>query len=155
MIGRLFGRLMRGVHAGEHKLVWNQTEVRSPETIVVSSPAFTDGNQIPKEFAGIGVGNNQSPPLIWENLPNEAVELVLVVEDPDAPLPVTSIHLIATGIPPQLRSSSWGIQPRESAHSILYGQGCFGKAPIRRSYPTSRSWTPPLLLFDCLLLVAP
>jgi Raf kinase inhibitor-like YbhB/YbcL family protein len=128
MIGRLFGRLMRGVHAGEHKLVWNQPEVRSPETIVVSNPAFKDGNQIPKEFAGIGVGNNQSPPLIWGNLPNKAVELVLVVEDPDAPLPVTSIHLIATAISPQLREVRAGVfNPESQPIPFCMGKGVLGR----------------------------
>jgi len=43
---------MRGVHAGEEKLIWNQPAVRSaPETIVLSSSAFQDGSAMPTRFA--------------------------------------------------------------------------------------------------------
>jgi hypothetical protein len=52
MIARLFGRLMRGIYAGEEKLIWNQPAVRSaPETIVLSSSAFQDGSAMPTRCA--------------------------------------------------------------------------------------------------------
>jgi phosphatidylethanolamine-binding protein (PEBP) family uncharacterized protein len=102
MIARLFGRLMRRVHAGEEKLIWNQLAVRSaPETIVLKSSAFHYGAAMPTRFAAKAIGGeNQSPPLEWSNLPSETAEIALVMEDPDAPLLVASLHVLATGVPP-------------------------------------------------------
>src|ERR1700692_1935005 len=101
MIAELFGRLLRGFRAGDDKLIWSQPAVRSaPETIVLSSSAFQNGAAMPIRFAAKGIGEDQSPPLEWSNLPSATAEIVLVMEDPDAPLPVTSMHLLATGILP-------------------------------------------------------
>jgi Raf kinase inhibitor-like YbhB/YbcL family protein len=128
MIARLVGRLLRSVHAGEHKLMWNQREVQSPDTIFLSSPAFESGGAIPDRFAGAGVGENLSPPIEWNNLPSGAVELVLVVEDPDAPIPVTSIHLIATGIPSSSTGAPLGaFNPDNQSFPCRMGKGVLGR----------------------------
>jgi Raf kinase inhibitor-like YbhB/YbcL family protein len=50
--------------------------------ITVRSPAFDDGAPIPAEFSCDG--DDVSPPLSWEGVPADAVELALVVDDPDA-----------------------------------------------------------------------
>jgi Raf kinase inhibitor-like YbhB/YbcL family protein len=52
-------------------------------TIHVTSPAFTQGNAIPKKHTGDGV--DVSPPLAWSNLPEKTKELALICSDPDAP----------------------------------------------------------------------
>jgi Raf kinase inhibitor-like YbhB/YbcL family protein len=52
-------------------------------TFTLSSPAFTDGDAIPKRFAR--KGNNLSPPLEWHDAPAGTKSFVLLVEDPDAP----------------------------------------------------------------------
>jgi phosphatidylethanolamine-binding protein (PEBP) family uncharacterized protein len=106
-----------GVHAGEEKLIWNQLAVRSaPETVVLSSPAFQNGTAMPIRYAAKGVGENQSPPLEWANLPSKTAEIVLIMEDPDAQLPVTSMHLIATGISP--RTSDYRLELSIAAHNL-------------------------------------
>lgn len=133
MIARLFGRLLRGVHAGEGKLIWNQPAVRSaPPTIVLSSSAFPEGAAMPASFAAKAIGgDNQSPPLEWSNLPPGAAELALVMEDPDAPMPVTSMHLIVTGISPRITGLPMGSLNRET-HSPHF---CLGKGLLgRRGY---------------------
>jgi Raf kinase inhibitor-like YbhB/YbcL family protein len=94
------GRLLKGVHAGESGLLWSK--VPAPETLVLTSPAFTSGGRIALEFAGKGVGDNVSPPLAWRGVPVHTAELVLVIEDPDAPLPWPFVHLSAYGILPTL-----------------------------------------------------
>lgn len=52
-------------------------------TFTMHCPAFQDGEQIPEKYTRDG--QNVSPPLKWENAPEEAKSFVLVVEDPDAP----------------------------------------------------------------------
>jgi Raf kinase inhibitor-like YbhB/YbcL family protein len=51
-------------------------------SITVTSPAFRDGGAIPRRFSCDG--NGSSPALRWSGVPGRAIELTLVVEDPDA-----------------------------------------------------------------------
>jgi hypothetical protein len=146
MIARLFGRLMRGVHAGEEKLIWNQPAVRSaPETIVLSSSAFQNGIAIPTRFAARSIGENQSPPLEWSNLPSGTAEIVLVMEDPDAPLPVTSMHLVVTAISPRtsglpagsLNSGTQSSQVRLGKGLTWEDAGTLARCHLRLMAPTA------------------
>src|SRR5579864_2846448 len=49
----------------------------------IASPAISQGAPIPNQFACSGA--NQSPPLMWSEVPPSAKSLALLVEDPDAP----------------------------------------------------------------------
>lgn len=137
MIDRLFGRLMRGIHAGDEKLIWNHPAVRSaPDTIVVTSSAFEDGAAMPLRYAAKRIGGeNLSPPIQWVNLPSETAEVAIVMEDPDAPLPVTSMHLVASGISPRIVSLPPGSlnSGTQSSHvrlgKVLMGHGYTGPMP--------------------------
>jgi Raf kinase inhibitor-like YbhB/YbcL family protein len=133
---RLIGRALRGVRAGESKIAWNHPETSSPACIVLSSPAFLDGESIPVAHAGKGLGDDISPPLVWSNLPPETAELVLIVEDPDAPLPAPSVHLIATGVPPhpnRLPAGALNATARAEGLQLHHGRlgrkGYFGPMP--------------------------
>jgi Raf kinase inhibitor-like YbhB/YbcL family protein len=55
----------------------------APERIRITSPAFESDGTIPKRFTCDG--ENVSPALAWTGVPDEARELALLVEDPDAP----------------------------------------------------------------------
>jgi phosphatidylethanolamine-binding protein (PEBP) family uncharacterized protein len=68
-----------------------------PKTIGVQSPAFAPGGKIPKQHTADGDG--MSPPLIWLNVPREAISLALLVEDPDASTPQPFVHWVAYNIP--------------------------------------------------------
>jgi Raf kinase inhibitor-like YbhB/YbcL family protein len=68
----------------------------APATIKLSSPAFADGAAIPKDNSCDGAG--KPPALAWSGVPDSTRELVLVVEDPDAP-GGTFVHWTAFGIP--------------------------------------------------------
>ena len=73
----------------------------APSTIKLSSTAFADGAAIPKEHSCDGKGS--PPPLAWTGVPDNARELVLVVQDPDAP-GGTFVHWTAFGIPGQAKT---------------------------------------------------
>ncbi|MFN3485785.1 MAG: YbhB/YbcL family Raf kinase inhibitor-like protein [Planctomycetota bacterium] len=51
------------------------------KTIVLSSPAFSPGGPLPREYTACGA--NVSPPLAWSGLPEGARSLAFVAEDPE------------------------------------------------------------------------
>jgi Raf kinase inhibitor-like YbhB/YbcL family protein len=128
---RLVGKLLRGVQAGERHLAWSSSAAaNAPPSIAVASPAFAPGQPIPARHAGLGVGDNLSPPLEWSGVPVEAVELVLIVEDPGAPLPRPFVHAVATAIAPSLRALDEGALSASGAvpRGLVLGRNTFGKA---------------------------
>lgn len=54
-------------------------------SLVLTSPAFRDGQRIPTECTG--EGQDHSPPLEWTGVPKGTQSLALVCDDPDAPSP--------------------------------------------------------------------
>lgn len=66
------------------------------EGMTLRSPAFEDGASIPLRHSC--EGDNASPPLSWSKVPDEAVELALVVADPDGDGGVFH-HWVVLGIP--------------------------------------------------------
>lgn len=76
----------------------------------LSSSAFEHDDQLPGPFTA--EGDDLSPPLSWENVPEGTKELVVVCEDPDAEAGVFT-HWIAYGIDPQVTSVPQGL-PREA-----------------------------------------
>ncbi|WP_424630938.1 YbhB/YbcL family Raf kinase inhibitor-like protein [Bradyrhizobium sp. SYSU BS000235] len=103
-------------------MAWNHPAAASaPAIIRLTSSAFTDGGPIPLRYAGAGVGENVSPSLAWTGLPPRTVELALVMEDPDAPLPRPFVHLVVTGIPPMLEGIAEGVLS-EGAHQFVMGR---------------------------------
>ena len=124
---RIIGRLLRGVRAGDRDLACNQPALLSaPAAIQLHSASFASGGTMPLRYAGKGVGDNVSPQLAWSNAPTDAAELVLIVQDPDAPLPRPVVHLIAYGIDPKRTSFAEGALSQGAA-DIRLGQGTFGK----------------------------
>ena len=104
MNARWLGRLLNRVRAGDRHSAWNHTGLCGvPEVIALRSDWFEDGKPMPLRSAGIGVGDNISPPLDWNGVPDGTIELALILEDPDAPLPRPFLHLIAYGIPRDLK----------------------------------------------------
>lgn len=68
----------------------------------ITSDAFQDGGPIPATFTGDG--EDISPPLKWDGLPDGTKSLALIVDDPDAPDPEnpqrTWVHWVLYNIPP-------------------------------------------------------
>jgi Raf kinase inhibitor-like YbhB/YbcL family protein len=88
------GRALSGVRAGADSIVTNDPALAGiPNTIAVASPAFADNGPLPPRFTADGAG--VSPPLEWHGAPPGTAELVLLIEDPDAPTPHPLVHAIA------------------------------------------------------------
>ncbi|MCK4951831.1 MAG: YbhB/YbcL family Raf kinase inhibitor-like protein [Gammaproteobacteria bacterium] len=70
-------------------------------TLHITSSAFNHGEPIPTRYTC--QGDDVSPPLSWEGVPNAARSLVLIVDDPDAPDPMapkmTWVHWVLYNIP--------------------------------------------------------
>jgi Raf kinase inhibitor-like YbhB/YbcL family protein len=127
MIGSILGKILKNKHAGESKLIWNNPAMCAvPTTIQFSSPAILSGGEIPVRYAGSGVGKNISPPLQWSNIPAGVQEIVLVIEDPDAPLSKPFVHLIATAIDPKSSGLEEG-ELSKATSPIMLGKGTFGR----------------------------
>jgi Raf kinase inhibitor-like YbhB/YbcL family protein len=73
----------------------------------LTSPAFSNGSQIPTEFTGDG--KDVSPPLAWEGAPANTQEFVLVCDDPDAPTPQPWVHWVLYAIPAGTQSLPEGV----------------------------------------------
>jgi Raf kinase inhibitor-like YbhB/YbcL family protein len=66
-------------------------------TITVSSNAMTDGEDIPVEFTCDG--EDVPPDVAWADIPADTVEIMVVVDDPDAPSG-TFTHWTVWGLEP-------------------------------------------------------
>ncbi|HEU5157467.1 MAG TPA: YbhB/YbcL family Raf kinase inhibitor-like protein [Streptosporangiaceae bacterium] len=64
----------------------------------VRSAAFSEHATIPPDYSH--QAGDVSPPLEWSGVPDEAAELVLACEDPDAPAG-SFVHWLLAGIPPE------------------------------------------------------
>ena len=99
----VIGHLLRPIHAGDEKLVSQQAIPEAPpDSITLTSEAFDDGGEIPRRYSQDG--ENYSPPMQWSNLPPNTKELVLICEDPDAPMAQPYVHWIAFGLSPSITS---------------------------------------------------
>ena len=67
--------------------------------IKITSSAFVEGKMIPRKYCCDGEGI--SPPLKWENIPENAKSLVLISDDPDAPAG-TWVHWVVYDILPNI-----------------------------------------------------
>ena len=78
--------------------------------MTLKSPAFADGQRIPKKHTG--EGQDLSPPLEWSDLPEGTKTLALLCDDPDAPRG-TWDHWVLWNVPAALRKLPEGVPNRE------------------------------------------
>ncbi|MEU2923748.1 YbhB/YbcL family Raf kinase inhibitor-like protein [Streptomyces sp. NPDC007251] len=92
--------------------------------IELRSAAFSDHSMIPRHHAHDA--DNVSPPLAWSGVPEDAAELALLCEDPDAPSG-TFLHWLLTGIDPHLGGLDAGETPQDSQpHRNGFGERGWG-----------------------------
>jgi Raf kinase inhibitor-like YbhB/YbcL family protein len=110
----------------------------------LKSEAFEQGGVIPRRFSC--EGEDCSPPLSWSGVPPEARSLVLICEDPDAPLQ-TFVHWVLYDLPPTLTQltedvptepalSSGAKQGKNSFGGVGYGGPCPPTGPYHRYFFT-------------------
>jgi Raf kinase inhibitor-like YbhB/YbcL family protein len=142
----LAGRLLRGRRAGDTNLAWNLPNLAGPETLTLTSRAFTDGGSIPLENAGRRAGGqNISPELSWTQPPDGCAQLLLVIEDVDAPTPKPFVHCVALIDPARAVASQSTLDPGALSASepgtgvqVLrsgMGRGYLGPEPIKGHGP--------------------
>lgn len=128
MTMRILGKLLCGVRAGDRHLACNHPALTAAAaTIRLHSESFASDRLMPQSCAGHGVGPNISPQLAWSGVPAGTQELVLIMQDPDAPLPRPVVHLIAHGIGPAQSSFAEGGLSRGAGGGIRFGAGSFGR----------------------------
>jgi len=98
-----------------------------PAMWTLKCAAFDAGAKIPKRHTGDG--EDVSPALAWAAPPAGTKELVLVVDDPDAPSPDPWVHWVLYKIPAKLTSLPEGIPPTPSVTTppgVLQGKNSWG-----------------------------
>ncbi len=94
------------------------------ETLDIISSAFKAGEMIPKKYTCDG--EDTSPQLSWTKVPSQARELVLICDDPDAPLG-TWVHWVAYGIAPGMNGLPENVAKKDTTAGIKQGKNSFGK----------------------------
>ncbi|MHC4480132.1 MAG: YbhB/YbcL family Raf kinase inhibitor-like protein [Planctomycetota bacterium] len=89
----------------------------------LSSAAFEDGGQMPLRYTCDGA--DASPPLEIEDVPEEAVTLALVMDDPDAP-GGTFDHWVVWNIPAETTCIAEGTEPEGVQGRTDFGRLGYG-----------------------------
>jgi Raf kinase inhibitor-like YbhB/YbcL family protein len=92
------------------------------------SAAFSDHAMIPAEYSH--QAGDVSPPLEWSDVPDDAAELVLACEDPDAPAG-SFVHWLLAGIPPETDGIGSGEEPAEA----VAGRNDYGRLGYGGPHP--------------------
>lgn len=94
-------------------------------SIELNSPAFKSGSTIPKQYTGDG--EDKSPPLHWSAPPEGTKSLVLICDDPDAPIG-TWVHWVLFNLPAATRDLKEGVPATKTlANGAQQGKNDFGK----------------------------
>jgi Raf kinase inhibitor-like YbhB/YbcL family protein len=122
------GYALRNRRAGQHTLVWARPELQAPESFELTSPAFDHRASMPARFKGRVFATNNSPALAWTAPPVGTAELLLIVEDPDAPRSTPALHALAAGIGSDLRElPENGLVNPSPVSGLRHGRGALGR----------------------------
>ena len=89
----------------------------------LTSPAFAHNGAVPSEFTCDS--SDVSPPLTISDVPSNAKSLVLIMDDPDAPVG-TWDHWIVFNIPPSAKEIAKGTEPKGTAGKNSWGRTGYG-----------------------------
>ncbi|MFB6151324.1 MAG: YbhB/YbcL family Raf kinase inhibitor-like protein [Haloarculaceae archaeon] len=113
--------------------------------LILSSPAFDDGEPIPEQYGY--TEDDVNPPLEISNVPSNAESLVLVVDDPDAREPAGKIwdHWVVWNIEPDIEAipEDWDV----GASDATEGRNDYGETGWGGPNPPDREHTYRFLLY--------
>lgn len=90
-------------------------------TMEIRSRAFKEQELIPMKYTCNG--DDISPPLEWSRVPEEAKSLVLICDDPDAPMG-TWDHWVLFNLPPELEGLEEGV--KDFPEETKFGRNSWG-----------------------------
>jgi Raf kinase inhibitor-like YbhB/YbcL family protein len=93
------------------KQTYNLTPSLGNSHLTVTSPAFAQGQPIPKVYSCDG--NEASPPLAWNGTPDGTKSLALILDDPDVP-GMTWTHWVLYALPPTTTALPESVKPEAS-----------------------------------------
>ncbi|MFF4359119.1 YbhB/YbcL family Raf kinase inhibitor-like protein [Streptomyces sp. NPDC001604] len=137
----VLGKLLKNKRAGDEGLAWNAPNLAGENTLELSSPDFAHGATIPTLHAGKRLGGKDlSPALTWSPAPAGTVQLLLVIEDPDAPTAYPYNHGVALLDPSLTALPQGGLDagtPADGVRLLSSGsrRGYLGPAPIKGHGP--------------------
>jgi Raf kinase inhibitor-like YbhB/YbcL family protein len=120
-LARLAGRMLKPIRSGDRHLAHHRLGVEA-HTISVASHSFDDGGTLP---AGLTGADGRSPELRFADVPQATRELVVLVEDPDAPLPQPFVHWLVHSIPPETSELREGVT--QKAPPLRQGRNSLGQ----------------------------
>jgi|SRR5579872_885633 len=98
----------------------------------LTSPAFTEGGNIPPKFTCDASQTSPSPALAWKDAPAGSKSFVLIMHDPDVPMPGGFTHWVLYDIPASTTGLPEGFQPGSvgvSGNMGMRRQGYMGPCP--------------------------
>lgn len=129
--------------------------LRAEETMRLSSPAFENSGEIPKEFTCDG--NNAAPPLEWSGQPAGTQSFAILGEDLSAP--TDSARWVIARIPPTVFNLPKGLPALAIlANSELQGKNDLGKLGYSGPCPdagATQSYSFTVFALDIYLGMAP
>jgi Raf kinase inhibitor-like YbhB/YbcL family protein len=137
----VLGKLLKNRRAGPAGLASNLVNLAGADSLTLTSPDFENERTIPTVHTAKRVGGkNLSPALAWSPVPLGTAQLLLVIEDPDAPTFSPFVHGVAL-LDPSLTSLPQGaLDARNSGVEVRVlrsgmRRGYMGPAPIKGHGP--------------------
>lgn len=137
----VLGKLLKNRRAGQARLAWQAPNLAGEQTLTLRSPDFEHEATIPTVHAArYAGGTDLSPALMWSGVPEATAQLLLVVEDPDAPAPRPPVHCAALLDPALTELPQGALAAGDPAEGVLIlrssiGRGYHGPAPIKGHGP--------------------
>jgi Raf kinase inhibitor-like YbhB/YbcL family protein len=137
----ILGTLLKNRRAGQAGLAWNLPALAGQETLGLRSPDFDHEATISKAHASRRIGGDDvSPALIWNDAPRDTAQLLLVIEDTDAPTGLPFAHCVALLEPTVTTLAAGALNAKNPAAGVRLlrsgmGRGYLGPGPIKGHGP--------------------